>query len=46
MYEVTYSIDGLIKRININADDGAVAQMMFTNMFSGQKVEIINIRRV
>ena len=46
MYEVTYSIDGIIKKININADDGLVAQNLFTNMFSGQKVEIINIRRV
>lgn len=46
MYEVTYSIDGIIKKISINADDAITAQSMFTNMFTGGKVEIIDIRRV
>lgn len=46
MYEVTYSIDGIIKNININANDEHQAFMIFTNMFSSQKVEVINIRRV
>lgn len=46
MYEVTYSIDGIIKKININASDSIQAQTIFTNMFSGQRIEIINIRRV
>ena len=46
MYEVTYSIDGILKKISINATDSIQAQQIFTNMFSGGKVEIINIRRV
>lgn len=46
MFEVTYSIDGLLKKININAEDSILAQNIFTNMFSGQKVEIINVRRI
>ena len=45
MFEVTYSIDGIIKKISINADDAMTAQNMFTSMFSGGNVEIINIVR-
>ena len=46
MFEVTYVIDGLQKKIRVNASDAIVAQSIFTNMFSGQKVEIINVVRV
>lgn len=46
MYEVTYSIDGIIKKININANDSIQAQAIFTNMYGTGKVQIINIRRV
>lgn len=46
MYEVTYTIDGIIKKISIPASDSIQAQAIFTNMFSGGKIEIINIRRV
>lgn len=46
MYEVTYSIDGIIKKININASDSIQAQTIFTNMYGTGKVQIINIRRV
>ena len=46
MYEVTYSIDGILKKISINATDSIQAQQIFTNMYSGGKVEIINIKRV
>lgn len=46
MYEVTYSIDGIIKKININANDQIQAQTIFTNMYGTGKVQIINIRRV
>lgn len=46
MYEVTYSIDGIIKKININANDSIQAQNIFTNMYGTGKVQIINIRRV
>lgn len=45
MYEVTYSIDGVIKKMSINANDSIQATEIFTNMFSGQKIEIINIVR-
>lgn len=46
MYEVTYTIDGILKKFNIKADDQMQAQSIFTNMFSGQRIEIIDIRRV
>ena len=46
MYEVTYVIDGLQKKMQVNADDSVTAQNIFTNMFSSQKVEIINVVRV
>lgn len=45
MYEVTYSIDGIIKKININASDAVQAQEIFTNMYGSGKVQIINIIR-
>lgn len=46
MYEVTYTQDGILKKFSIRADDSLQAQQIFTNMFSGQRIEIINIRRV
>ena len=46
MYEVTYVIDGLQKKMRVNANDSITAQNIFTNVFSGQKVEIINVVRV
>lgn len=46
MYEVTYTIDGILKKFSIKADDQMQAQSIFTNMFSGQRIEIINIRRI
>lgn len=45
MFEVTYSIDGIIKKININASDAVQATEIFTNMFSSGKFQIINIVR-
>lgn len=45
MFEVTYSIDGIIKKININASDAVQAQEIFTNMYGSGKVQIINIVR-
>lgn len=45
MYEITYSIDGLIKKITIGANDGVQAQQIFTNMYGTGKVQIINIVR-
>ena len=46
MFEVTYSMDGLIRKIMINASDAVQAQSIFTNMYGSGKVQIINIRRV
>lgn len=46
MYEVTYTIDGILKKFSIRADDQMQAQAIFTNMFSGQRIEIIDIRRI
>lgn len=46
MYEVTYSIDGIIKKLSVNADDAITAQNIITNMFGGGRIEIIEIRRV
>ena len=45
MYEVTYSIDGIIKKINVVANDAITAQNLATNMFGSGKVQIIEIRR-
>lgn len=45
MYEVTYSINGVIKKIDIKADDAVVAQSIFTNMFGGGAIEIIDVVR-
>lgn len=46
MFEVTYSIEGIIHKIMINASDAVQAQNIFTNMYGSGKVQIINIRRV
>ena len=46
MFEVTYSMEGIIRKIMINASDAVQAQNIFTNMYGSGKVQIINIRRV
>lgn len=46
MFEVTYSVEGIIHKISIKADDSIQAQNIFTNMYGNAKVQIINIRRV
>ena len=45
MYEVTYSMNGIIKKIQIKADDVITAQTIFTNMFGGGAIEIIDVVR-
>ena len=45
MYDVTYTIDGIVRHIMINAKNNIEVTEIFTNMFSGQKVQIINIVR-
>lgn len=37
MYEVTYSVDGIIRKINVNANDAVQAQSIATNMFRTRK---------
>lgn len=46
MYEVTYSVDGVVRKMTINANDGVQAQNIVTNMFGMGKVQIINCRRI
>ena len=46
MFEVTYSNEGIIRKIMINANDAVQAQNIFTNMYGLGKLQIINIRRV
>lgn len=46
MYEVTYSINGIIRKVNINANDSIQAQNIFTNMYGTGQIQIINIRRI
>ena len=46
MFEVTYSMEGIIRKIMINANDAVQAQNIFTNMYGNAKVQIINIRRI
>lgn len=46
MYEVTYSVDGIIRKLTVNANDAIQAQNIITNMFGMGKVQIINVRRI
>lgn len=46
MYEVTYSINGIIRKVMINANDSIQAQNIFTNMYGTGQIQIINIRRI
>lgn len=46
MYEVTYSIEGIIHKITVNASDSVEAMNIFTNMYGFGKVQIINVRRI
>lgn len=46
MYEVTYSVDGIVRTLNVNANDSVQAQQIITNMFGTGKVQIINWRRL
>lgn len=46
MFEVTYSIEGIIRKIAINASDAVQVTNTMTNMFGTGKIQIINIRRI
>ena len=45
MFEVTYVINGVQRKIMIPANDALQAQSIFTNMYGGGEIEIINIIR-
>ena len=46
MYEVTYSVDGIVRKITVNANDAVQGQTIVTNMFGKGNVQIINCRRI
>lgn len=45
MYEVTYSIDGIVRTLDVSASDAVQAQQIITNMFGQGNVQIINWKR-
>lgn len=45
MYEVTYSIDGIVRTLDVPASDAVQAQQIITNMFGKGNVQIINWKR-
>lgn len=46
MYEVTYTVDGVQRKIEVNVSDAIVAQNIIINMFGTGNVQIINVRRI
>lgn len=46
MFEVTYSIDGIIHKANIPANDITGVYNAITNMYGSGKVQIISARRI
>lgn len=48
MFEVTYVLDGVQRKISINANDSIQATQIFTNMYSSGfgNIQIINVRRI
>lgn len=46
MYEVTYSVDGIVRKLEIPAQDSVTATEIVTNMFGRGKVQIIGWRRI
>lgn len=46
MYEVTYSVNGIVRKITVNGQDAIQAQEIVTNMFGKGNVQIINWRRI
>lgn len=45
MFEVTYTMNGIIKKISVSASDLLTAINIFTNMFGGGAIEIIDVVR-
>lgn len=46
MYDVTYSLNGIIKHISINAQNENEVFNIITNMYGNGTIQIINIRRI
>ena len=46
MYEVTFTVDGIQRKLSVNANDAIQAQEIVTNMFGKGNVQIINWRRI
>lgn len=46
MYEVTIVNNGIISKIQIQANDSYTVNKIVTNMYGNGKVQIINIRRL
>lgn len=46
MYEVTYSNNGIVRKITVNGQDAIQAQEIVTDMFGKGNVQIINWRRI
>lgn len=44
MYDVTYSLNGIIKHISINAQNEVFN--IITNMYGNGTIQILNIRRI
>jgi len=45
MYEITYSIDGIIRKIVVQGTSQMDAVNIFTNMYGSEKVQVISCIR-
>lgn len=48
MFEVTYVLDGVQRKMSVRADDSITATQIFTNMYGSGfgNIQIINVRRI
>ena len=46
MYEVTFTVDGIQRKLSVDANDAIQAQEIITNMFGLGNVQIINWKRI
>lgn len=47
MFEVTYVVDGVLRKMSINANDSFQATKVLTNMYgNGFGIQIINVKRI
>lgn len=45
MFEITYTVDGIIQKAVVNASDPYQAEQIFTNMYGSGSIQIINVVR-